>query len=103
MTDVANTNESAKRGRDPMREEGDPPTLTGRVVGDKMNKDGHGPGRARVKHALYGKVMTRTASTTRMTRTTNQGRRSGRDRGVPQARQDQAYRVTRLIEKAKVI
>ena len=47
-------------------------TLTGRVVGDKMNKTVTVLVERRVKHPLYGKVVTQSrASTTRTTRTTS--------------------------------
>ncbi len=65
-------------------------TQIGRVVSDKMDKTVTVLVERRVKHPLYGKVVTRSQQVPRARREQRvQGRRPGRDRGVPQARQDQ--------------
>ena len=74
----------------PTKQEPNKRTLTGRVVSDKMQKTVTVLVERRVKHPLYGKFVTRTKKyhahdeSRRIPR-----RRSGRDRGVPAAFEDQ--------------
>jgi small subunit ribosomal protein S17 len=79
-------------------------TLTGRVVGDKMNKTVTVLVERRVKHALYGKVMTRTRKY--HAHDENNEFKEGDLVEIEACRKlakTKAYRVTRLVEKAKVI
>ncbi len=79
-------------------------TLTGRVVGDKMNKTVTVLVERRVKHPLYGKVMTRTRKY--HAHDENNEFKEGDLVEIEACRKlakTKAYRVTRLLEKAKVI
>jgi small subunit ribosomal protein S17 len=79
-------------------------TLTGRVVGDKMNKTVTVLVERRVKHPLYGKVVTR--SRKYHAHDENNEFKEGDLVEIQACRKlakTKAYRVTRLIEKAKVI
>ena len=76
------------------------PTLTGRVVSDKMDKTVTVLVERRVKHPLYGKfVDAGRGSTTRTTRRTSSRRRPGRDRRMPPLAKTKAWRVVKLMEK----
>jgi small subunit ribosomal protein S17 len=79
-------------------------TLSGRVVGDKMNKTVTVLVERRVKHPLYGKVMTRTRKY--HAHDENNEYKEGDLVEIEACRKlakTKAYRVTRLIEKAKAI
>ena len=79
-------------------------TLTGRVVSDKMNKTVTVLVERRVKHALYGKVVTK--SSKYHAHDENNEFKEGDLVEIEACRKlakTKAYRVTRLIEKAKVI
>ena len=79
-------------------------TFIGRVVSDKMNKTVTVLVERRVKHALYGKVMTRTRKY--HAHDENNEFKEGDLVEIEACRKlakTKAYRVTRLIEKAKVI
>ncbi len=79
-------------------------TLTGRVVGDKMNKTVTVLVERRVKHPLYGKVVTR--SHKYHAHDENNEFKEGDLVEIQACRKlakTKAYRVTRLLEKAKVI
>ena len=79
-------------------------TLTGRVVSDKMNKTVTVMVERRVKHALYGKVVTK--SSKYHAHDENNEFKEGDLVEIEACRKlakTKAYRVTRLIEKAKVI
>jgi small subunit ribosomal protein S17 len=79
-------------------------TLTGRVVGDKMDKTVTVLVERRVKHPLYGKVMTRARKY--HAHDENNEFKEGDLVEIEACRKlakTKAYRVTRLIEKAKVI
>ena len=79
-------------------------TLTGRVVSDKMNKTVTVLVERRVKHPLYGKVITRTRKY--HAHDENNEFKEGDLVEIQACRKlakTKAYRVTRLIEKAKVI
>jgi small subunit ribosomal protein S17 len=79
-------------------------TLTGRVVGDKMNKTVTVLVERRVKHPLYGKVLTRTRKY--HAHDENNEFKEGDLVEIEACRKlakTKAYRVTRLIEKAKEI
>ncbi|NDP41541.1 MAG: 30S ribosomal protein S17 [Aromatoleum sp.] len=78
-------------------------TLTGRVVSDKMNKTVTVLVERRVTHALYGKVMTRTRKY--HAHDENNEYKEGDLVEIEACRKlakTKAYRVTRLIEKAKI-
>ena len=65
-------------------------TQIGRVVSDKMNKTVTVLVERRVKHPLYGKVVTRSRKYHAHDENNEYKEgRPGRDRGLPQARQDQ--------------
>jgi small subunit ribosomal protein S17 len=79
-------------------------TLTGRVVGDKMDKTVTVLVERRVKHPLYGKVVTK--SHKYHAHDENNEFKEGDLVEIEACRKlakTKAYRVTRLIEKAKVI
>ncbi len=79
-------------------------TLTGRVVGDKMDKTVTVLVERRVKHPLYGKVVTK--SRKYHAHDENNEFKEGDLVEIQACRKlakTKAYRVTRLIEKAKVI
>ncbi len=79
-------------------------TLTGRVVGDKMDKTVTVLVERRVKHPLYGKVVTK--SHKYHAHDENNEFKEGDLVEIQACRKlakTKAYRVTRLIEKAKVI
>ena len=78
-------------------------TLTGRVVSDKMNKTVTVLVERRVTHPLYGKVMTRTRKY--HAHDENNEYKEGDLVEIEACRKlakTKAYRVTRLIEKAKI-
>ena len=77
--------------------------LVGRVVSDKMNKTVTVLVERRVKHALYGKVVTRSAKY--HAHDENNECKTGDLVEIEACRKlakTKAYRVTRLIEKAKL-
>ena len=79
-------------------------TLTGRVVGDKMNKTVTVLVEHRVKHPLYGKVVTR--SNKYHAHDENNEYKAGDLVEIEACRKlakTKAWRVKRLIEKAKDI
>ena len=79
-------------------------TLTGRVVGDKMNKTVTVLVERRVKHALYGKFVTK--SSKYHAHDENNEFKSGDLVEIVACRKlakTKAYRVSRLIEKAKAV
>jgi small subunit ribosomal protein S17 len=79
-------------------------TLTGRVVSDKMDKTVTVLVERRVKHALYGKVVTK--SHKYHAHDEKNEFKEGDLVEIAACRKlakTKAYRVTRLIEKAKVI
>ncbi len=79
-------------------------TLTGRVVGDKMNKTVTVLVERRVKHALYGKFVTR--SHKYHAHDENNEYKTGDLVEIVACRKlakTKAYRVSRLIEKAKAV
>ena len=79
-------------------------TLTGRVVGDKMNKTVTVLVERRVKHALYGKFVTK--SHKYHAHDENNEFKPGDMVEIVACRKlakTKAYRVNRLIEKAKVV
>ena len=78
-------------------------TLTGRVVSDKMNKTVTVVVERRVKHALYGKFVTR--SKKYHAHDENNEYKTGDLVEIVACRKlakTKAYRVTRLIEKGKL-
>jgi small subunit ribosomal protein S17 len=78
-------------------------TLTGRVVSDKMNKTVTVLVERRVTHPLYGKVITRTRKY--HAHDENNEFKEGDLVEIEACRKlakTKAYRVTRLIEKAKI-
>jgi len=79
-------------------------TLTGRVVSDKMDKTVTVLVERRVKHPLYGKVVTRSAKY--HAHDEKNEFKEGDLVEIEACRKlakTKAYRVTRLIEKAKVV
>ena len=79
-------------------------TLTGRVVSDKMDKTVTVLVERRVKHPLYGKVVTK--SRKYHAHDENNEYKEGDLVEIEACRKlakTKAYRVTRLIEKAKVV
>ena len=79
-------------------------TLTGRVVGDKMNKTITVLVERRVKHPLYGKFVTR--SSKYHAHDENNEYKLGDLVEIVACRKlakTTAYRVSRLIEKAKIV
>ena len=79
-------------------------TLTGRVVGDKMDKTVTVLVERRVKHALYGKFVTR--SRKYHAHDENNEYKTGDLVEIVACRKlakTKAYRVSRLIEKAKTV
>jgi len=77
-------------------------TLTGRVVSDKMNKTVTVLVERRVKHALYGKVVTK--SSKYHAHDENNEFKEGDLVEIEACRKlakTKAWRVTRLVEKAK--
>ena len=79
-------------------------TLTGRVVGDKMNKTVTVLVEHRVKHALYGKFVTK--SRKYHAHDENNEYKPGDLVEIVACRKlakTKAYRVNRLIEKAKAV
>ena len=81
-----------------------PRKLTGRVVSDKMNKTVTVLVERRVKHALYGKVVTK--SSKHHAHDENNEYKQGDLVEIEACRKlakTKAWRVTRLIEKAKTV
>ena len=79
-------------------------TLTGRVVSDKMNKTVTVVVERRVKHALYGKVVTK--SSKYHAHDENNEYKEGDLVEIEACRKlakTKAWRVKRLIEKAKTV
>ena len=79
-------------------------TLTGRVVGDKMNKTITVLVERRVKHPLYGKFVTK--SSKYHAHDENNEYKTGDLVEIVACRKlakTKAYRVSRLIEKAKIV
>jgi small subunit ribosomal protein S17 len=79
-------------------------TLTGRVVSDKMNKTVTVVVERRVKHPLYGKFVTR--SRKYHAHDENNECKVGDMVEIVACRKlakSKAYRVSRLIEKAKIV
>jgi small subunit ribosomal protein S17 len=79
-------------------------TLTGRVVSDKMDKTVTVEVERRVKHALYGKFVTK--SSKYHAHDENNEYKTGDLVEIVACRKlakTKAYRVNRLIEKAKVV
>ena len=79
-------------------------TLVGRVVSDKMNKTVTVLVERRVKHPLYGKVVTKSAKY--HAHDENNECKVGDMVEIVACRKlakSKAYRVSRLIEKAKVV
>jgi len=79
-------------------------TLTGRVVGDKMDKTVTVLVERRVKHALYGKFITRTHKY--HAHDENNEYKTGDLVEIVACRKlakTKAYRVSRLIEKARTV
>jgi small subunit ribosomal protein S17 len=79
-------------------------TLTGRVVSDKMNKTVTVLVERRVKHALYGKFVTKSRKYHAHDETNEC--KAGDLVEIVACRKlakTKAYRVSRLIEKAKVV
>ena len=79
-------------------------TLTGRVVSDKMNKTVTVLVERRVKHALYGKVVTK--SSKHHAHDENNEYKEGDLVEIAACRKlakTKAWRVTRLVEKAKTV
>ena len=79
-------------------------TLVGRVVGDKMNKTVTVVVERRVKHALYGKFVTR--SSKYHAHDENNECKMGDLVEIVACRKlakTKAYRVSRLLEKARVV
>ena len=98
MSDQTNTNE-ATPARKPLIA-----TEIGRVVGDKMNKTVTVLVERRVKHPLYGKVVTKSAKY--HAHDENNEYKEGDLVEIEACRKlakTKAWRVKRLIEKAKVI
>ena len=79
-------------------------TETGRVVSDKMDKTVTVLVERRVKHALYGKVVTKSAKYHAHDEA-NESKEGDlvEIEACRKLAKTKAYRVTRLIEKAKVI
>lgn len=79
-------------------------TLTGRVVSDKMQKTVTVLVESRVKHPLYGKVMTRSRKYHAHAETdvTRAGDLVEIEECRPIAK-TKAWRVTRVVEKARVV
>ena len=80
-------------------------TQIGRIISDKMNKTVTVLVERRVKHPLYGKVVTRPRTpTTRTTRTTNTNRATwSRSRPAASSPRPMSWAGKRLVEKAKII
>ena len=79
-------------------------TLSGRVVSDKMNKTVTVLVERRVKHPLYGKVVTR--SSKYHAHDENNEYKEGDLVEIAACRKiarTKAWRVTRLVEKAKIV
>jgi small subunit ribosomal protein S17 len=79
-------------------------TLTGRVVSDKMNKTVTVLVERRVKHPLYGKIVTRTRKY--HAHDENNEFKEGDLVEIVACRKlakTKAYRVSRLLEKARVV
>ena len=79
-------------------------TLTGRVVGDKMNKTITVLVERRVKHPLYGKFVTK--SSKYHAHDENNEFKEGDLVEIEACRKlakTKAYRVSRLIEKARIV
>ncbi len=79
-------------------------TLTGRIVGDKMDKTVTVLVERRVKHALYGKYVTR--STKYHAHDENNEFKTGDLVEIVACRKlakTKAYRVSRLLEKARIV
>jgi small subunit ribosomal protein S17 len=79
-------------------------TLVGRVVSDKMNKTVTVLVERRVKHPLYGKVVTR--SSKYHAHDENNEYKEGDLVEIEACRKiarTKAWRVTRLVEKAKIV
>jgi small subunit ribosomal protein S17 len=78
-------------------------TLIGRVVGDKMDKTVTVLVERRVKHPLYGKFITRTRKYHARDEPTNYQTSGGRIVACRKLAKTKAYRVSRLIEKARTV
>jgi small subunit ribosomal protein S17 len=79
-------------------------TLTGRVVGDKMNKTVTVLVERRVKHPLYGKVVTKSAKY--HAHDENNEYKEGDLVEIVATRKlskTKAWKVSKLLEKAKVV
>ena len=79
-------------------------TLSGRVVSDKMNKTVTVLVERRVKHPLYGKIVTRTRKY--HAHDENNEYKEGDLVEIVACRKlakSKAYRVSRLLEKSKII
>ena len=101
MNELAGTNEQA--GTVALRK-AIVQTFTGRVVSDKMDKTVTVLVERRVKHPLYGKIVTKTSKY--HAHDENNEYKEGDLVEIEACRKlakTKAYRVTRLIEKAKVI
>jgi len=99
-----NTTEQAQAGSVPAPKKTIIHTLTGRVVSDKMDKTVTVLVERRVKHPLYGKVVTKSHKV--HAHDENNEFKEGDLVEIEACRKlakTKAYRVTRLIEKAKVI
>ena len=97
-------NEAAQAGTAPAPKKTIIHTLTGRVVSDKMDKTVTVLVERRVKHPLYGKVVTKSHKF--HAHDENNEFKEGDLVEIEACRKlakTKAYRVTRLIEKAKVI
>ncbi len=97
MTEATET--SAAPARKPILQ-----TLTGRVVSDKMDKTVTVLVERRVKHPLYGKVVTR--SRKYHAHDENNEYKQGDLVEIEACRKlakNKAFRVTRLLEKAKLV
>jgi small subunit ribosomal protein S17 len=97
-------NEQTQSGTAPAAKKTIIQTLTGRIVSDKMNKTVTVLVERRVKHPLYGKVITRTRKY--HAHDENNEFKEGDLVEIQACRKlakTKAYRVTRLIEKAKEI
>ncbi len=97
MTEATET--SAAPARKPILQ-----TLTGRVVSDKMEKTVTVLVERRVKHPLYGKVVTR--SRKYHAHDENNEYKQGDLVEIEACRKlakNKAFRVTRLLEKAKLV
>ncbi len=96
--------EQAQAGSAPATKKTIVHTLTGRVVGDKMDKTVTVLVERRVKHPLYGKVVTKSRKF--HAHDEKNEFKEGDLVEIAACRKlakSKAYRVTRLIEKAKIV